>query len=286
MKFAFVREHRKVWPVDVICRVLGVARSGFYAWLSRAPSARHRRREELAVKITAIHLDNRRVYGSPRIHRQLTVGGEKVCENTVASIMRDNGIRAKKKAKFIPRTTDSRHESPVAPNRLDRLFQTPAPDIKWAADITYIPTDEGWLYLAAVIDLCTRRVVGWSMAHHMETGLVSDALNMALARRRPGPGLLHHSDRGVQYASDNYQGLLAEHGISCSMSGKGDCYDNAVIESFWSTLKTELVHHEHYTTHQEARMSIFHYIEVFYNRKRLHSSLGYKSPEAFEASLN
>lgn len=286
MKFAFIQDHRKVWPVGVICRVLDVARSGFYAWLRRAPSAHRRRREELAVKIEAIHRENRRVYGSPRVHRALRAGGEAVCENTVASVMRENGIRAKKKGGFIPRTTDSGHESPVAANTLDRRFDTELPDRKWAADITYIPTDEGWLYLAGVIDLCTRRVVGWAMADHMKTGLVSDALTMALARRRPAAGLLHHSDRGVQYASDDYQGLLAEHGLACSMSGKGDCYDNAVIESFWSTLKTELVHHEHYTTHEEARMSIFQYIEVFYNRKRLHSSLGYKSPEAFEASLN
>jgi transposase InsO family protein len=286
VKFAFVKEHRKVWPVGVICRVLGVARSGFYAWLRRAPSAHRRRREELAVKIRAIHQDNRRVYGSPRIHQALTAGGESVCENTVASIMRGKGICAKKKAKFTPRTTDSRHESALAPNTLDRQFDVELPDRKWAADITYICTDQGWLYLAAVIDLCTRRIVGWSMADHMETALVSDALTMGLARRQPAAGLLHHSDRGVQYASDDYQGLLARHGLTCSMSGKGDCYDNAVIESFWSTLKTELVHHEHYATHEEARMSIFQYIEVFYNRQRLHSSLGYRSPEAFEVSLN
>jgi putative transposase len=286
VKFAFVKEHRKVWPVGVICRVLGVARSGFYAWLRRTPSARRRRRQELAVKIRAIHHDHRRVYGSPRVHKALTAGGEKVCRNTVASIMRGHGIRAKKKARFTPRTTESRHASPIAPNTLDRRFDAELPDRKWAADITYIPTDQGWLYLAAVIDLCTRRVVGWAMANHLKTDLVSDALTMALSRRRPSRGLLHHSDRGVQYASDDYQGLLAEHGLTCSMSGKGDCYDNSVIESFWSTLKTELVHHEHYATHEEARMSIFQYIEVFYNRKRLHSSLGYKSPEAFEASLN
>jgi transposase InsO family protein len=286
VRFAFVKEHRKVWPVGVICRVLGVARSGFYAWLRRAPSARRHRREDLAVKIRAIHQQNRRVYGSPRVHKVLAAGGEKVCENTVASIMRGNGIRAKTKARFTPRTTDSRHGSAVAPNTLDRQFNARLPDRKWAADITYIPTDEGWLYLAGVIDLCTRRVVGWAMADHMKTDLASDALTMALARRRPGAGLLHHSDRGVQYASDDYQGLLTAHGLACSMSGQGDCYDNAVIESFWSTLKTELVHHEHYATHEEARMSIFHYIEVFYNRNRLHSSLGYRSPEAFEASLN
>lgn len=286
MRFAFIQEHRRTWPIAVMCRVLEVARSGFHAWLKHTPSRWGKRREELAVKIKTIYQENRRVYGSPRIHQALKAGGESVCENTVASIMREQGVRAKVKAKFVPRTTDSRHGSPVAPNTLDRQFEADGPDRKWAADITYIPTDEGWLYLAGVIDLCTRRVVGWAMAEHMETDLVSDALTMAIARRRPGSGLLHHSDRGVQYASDGYQGLLARHGLVCSMSGKGDCWDNAVIESFWSTLKTELVHHEHYATHEEARMSIFNYIEVFYNRQRLHSSLGYRSPEAFEASLN
>jgi transposase InsO family protein len=204
----------------------------------------------------------------------------------VAKVMRLAGLRAKVKRKFVPRTTDSAHGQPIAPNVLDRQFAAEAPNRKWAGDITYIPTDEGWLYLAGVIDLCSRRIVGWSMAEHMQTDLVADAMNMAIDRRQPGPGLLHHSDRGVQYASDDYQGLLGCHGIQISMSRKGNCWDNAVMESFWSTLKTELVHHEHYATRQEARQSIFEYIEVFYNRKRLHSSLGYVSPETFEASLN
>ena len=174
----------------------------------------------------------------------------------------------------------------MAPNTLDRRFEASEPDRKWAADITYVPTLEGWLYVAAVIDLCTRKVVGWSMAGHLRAELVGDALRMALARREPGPGLLHHSDRGVQYCCDDYQRLLAGRGIECSMSRRGDCWDNAVVESFWATLKTELVHHESYTSRDEARRSIFEYVEVFYNRKRLHSALGYKSPEAFEASLN
>ena len=174
----------------------------------------------------------------------------------------------------------------MADNVLDRQFHAELPNQKWAADITYIPTDRGWLYLAGVIDLCSRRIVGWSMAPHMRVTLASDALNMAIARRRPGEGLLHHSDRGSQYASDDYVHLLQSHQIESSMSGKGDCWDNAVMESFWATLKAELVNDAHYATHEQARASIFEYIEVFYNRKRLHSSLGYLSPEAFEASLN
>jgi transposase InsO family protein len=192
----------------------------------------------------------------------------------------------KSKKKFVPTTTDSRHDRPIAANVLDRQFTAALPNQKWAVDITYIPTGEGWLYLAGVMDLCSRRIVGWSMADHMRTELVSDALSMALARRSPKKGLLHHSDRGVQYASDDYQQLLESKGMIPSMSRCGDCWDNAAMESFWATLKTELVNHEEYATHDAARASIFEYIEVFYNRKRLHSSLGYVSPEAFEASLN
>jgi putative transposase len=201
----------------------------------------------------------------------------------VAKLMKELEIRPKRKRKFIPCSTDSRHTQPVAKNILDRQFQAELPNQKWATDITYIPTGEGWLYLAGVIDLCSRKIVGWSMADHMRTDLVSDALNMAVAGRSPDQGLLHHSDRGVQYASDDYQDLLQQHQMQSSMSGKGDCWDNACTESFWATLKTELVHHEKYATREMARQSIFEYIEIFYNRKRLHSSLEYLSPEAFEA---
>jgi putative transposase len=286
VKFAFIQNDLRAYPADVACQVLEVSRSGYYAWRERPVSRRQQRREELAVKIHAVHAESRRLYGSPRVYRALAAAKQAVCQNTVAKIMREQDLRAKSKRKFVPRTTDSAHDRPIAPNVLDRQFHTDAPDCKWAGDITYIPTDEGWLYLAGVIDLCSRRIVGWSMADHMRTDLVSDALAMALARRRPKAGLLHHSDRGVQYASDDYQGLLSKHGIEASMSGKGDCWDNAVMESFWATLKTELVHHEHYATREQARRSIFEYIEVFYNRKRLHSSLGYVSPETFEAGLN
>ncbi len=286
MKFAFIKEHLPEFPVEVSCEVLGVSRSGYYAWLDRPASARDTRREELAGKVKQVHRENRGVYGSPRVCRALKAGGESACENTVAKVMRSHGIRARARRKFVPRTTDSSHDRPVAGNLLGRDFAAGLPDRKWAADITYVPTAEGWLYLAAVVDLCSRKVVGWGMAEHVRTDLVADALKMAIARRRPGRGLLHHSDRGSQYASEDYRHLLSRHGIACSMSGRGDCWDNAAMESFFATLKTELVNHERYETREEARASVFEYIEVFYNRKRLHSSLGYLSPEQFEAGLN
>ena len=288
MKFRFIKEHLsgRCFPVEACCDVLGVSRSGYYAWRDRPRAARAKRRQELAAKVKAVHEANRGVYGSPRVCAALRASGERACENTVAKVMRQQQIRAKAKKKYVPRTTDSAHARPVADNVLGRDFAAGLPDRKWAADITYVPTAEGWLYLAAVIDLCSRKVVGWSMADHMRTGLVADALRMAVARRRPGEGLLHHSDRGVQYASDDYQHLLAENGIVCSMSGRGDCYDNAAMESFWGTLKTELVNHERYETREQARASVFEYVEAFYNRHRLHSSLGYVSPEQFERSLN
>jgi len=286
VKFSFIQKNLSEFPAQAACDTLAVSRSGYYAWLKRPESLRTKRREELAVKIQAIHEENRKVYGSPRILKALKAQGESVCENTVAKVMRAEHIRAKTKRKFVPRTTDSRHDRPVARNVLDRQFTADLPNQKWAVDITYIPTEEGWLYLAGVIDLCSRRIVGWSMADHMQAELVADALKMAIARRSPAAGLLHHSDRGVQYACDDYQHLLRSNGMRASMSGKGDCWDNAPMESFWGTLKTELVHHEHYVTRDQARQSIFEYIEVFYNRKRLHSALGYQSPESFEASLN
>lgn len=286
MKFAFIKESLSEYPVEVSCDVLEVSRSGYYAWLHRPRSARDLRREELAQKIKEAHERNRSVYGSPRVYQVLLSQGEKVCENTVADIMKERRIKAKTKRKFVPTTTDSKHHQPIADNLLDRQFAAELPNQKWAVDITYIPTDEGWLYLAGVIDLCSRKIVGWSMADHMRTELVSNALTMAITRRSPGEGLLHHSDRGVQYASDDYLRLLQLHGIEVSMSGKGDCWDNAAMESFWATLKTELVNDERYATHEQAKQSIFEYIEIFYNRQRLHSSLGYKSPESFEAGLN
>ena len=286
MKFAFIQEHLTAYPLRLVCKVLQVSRAGYYAWRKRPPSPRLKRREELAVKIQAVHVQHRQVYGSPRIYQVLKTQGEQVCENTVAKLMRQRHIRAKTKRRFVPRTTDSTHAQPVAANVLDRQFTAARPNQKWVVDITYIPTAEGWLYLAGVLDLCSRKIVGWAMAEHMQTELVRDALRLAMVNRQPGAGLLHHSDRGVQYASADYRQLLELRGIQASMSGKGDCWDNACMESFWGTLKTELVQHERYATRDQAQRSIFEYIEVFYNRQRLHSALGYQSPEAFEAGLN
>ena len=286
MKFAFIDQELQDYPVEAACDVLDVSRSGFYAWKKRPKSLQELRREVLSARIQVAFTSNRRVYGSPRIHQELVAQGEKVCRNTVAKCMRKLELKARIKRKFVPRTTESDHGHRIAENRLDRRFACDLPNTKWVTDITYIPTGEGWMYLAAVMDLCSRKIVGWSMADHMEAQLTIDALTMAIGRRNPGSGLLHHSDRGVQYACDAYRKLLDDADMELSMSGKGDCWDNAAMESLWSTLKTELVHHEHYPTRAAARASIFEYIEVFYNRKRLHSALGYKSPEAFEAGLN
>ena len=286
MKFAFIQEHLSDYPVGVCCAVLAVSRAGYYAWRTRPKSPRQKRQEVLAARIAVTHRVNRGTYGSPRIFKALVAEGEAACVHTIAKLMRELGLRGKAKKKFVPCTTDSAHVYPVAENRLDRQFSAARPNRKWVVDITYIPTAEGWLYLAGVMDLCSRKIVGWSMAEHLRAELVGDALTMAITRRNPPAGLLHHSDRGVQYACDDYRKLLADAGMQVSMSGKGDCWDNAVMESFWSTLKTELVHHEHYQTRAQARTSIFEYIEVFYSRQRLHSALGYQSPEVFEAGLN
>jgi transposase InsO family protein len=284
VRFAFIRDHQGEFPVEVLCAVLGVSRSGYYAWRDRPSSPAAARRGRLVEQIRAVHGGSRSVYGSPRVHRELKALGVACCENTVAKLMRAHDIRSKAVRRFVA-TTDSRHGRPVAENVLAREFYPDRPDAAWAADITYIPTARGWLYLAAVIDLFSRKVVGWATADHMRAELPLEALRMALAHRRPGGGLLHHSDRGAQYASDAYQSLLAGHGIEPSMSRKGDCWDNAVVESFFGTLKRELVHHERYADHEEARRSLFEYIEVFYNRRRRHSTLGYRSPAEFEARL-
>ena len=232
MKFAFIKESLSEYPVEVCCRVLEVSRAGYYAWRDRPASAAAVRREQLVQKIKIVHQQNRRVYGSPRVCEALVAQGEKVSENTVARLMKQREIRAKTKRKFVPRTTDSDHANPVAANVLDRQFTAEMPNQKWAVDITYIPTEEGWLYLAGVIDLCSRMIVGWSMADHMRADLVGDALKMAIARRNPSGSLIHHSDRGVQYTSEDYMHLLESHNMQPSMSRKGNCWDNAVKESF------------------------------------------------------
>lgn len=265
--------------MTLLCDLLDVSCSGYYAWAARpAASARAVRRRELAGKIARVHGDSRQLYGSPRVHQELLAQGERVSVNTVASIMRERQIRSKMRRKYRVRTTDSRHDDPVAPNLLDRLFEAELPDQKWCVDITYVATGEGWLYLAAVIDLCTRRIVGWSMRDHMRADLCADAMTMALARRGPGQGLLHHSDRGVQYASADYRKLLADHGIEASMSRKGDCYDNAPMESFFATLKSELIGDARYPSLQHARDHLTAYIDGFYNRRRLHTAINYAAP--------
>jgi transposase InsO family protein len=285
VKYAFIKQSLGRYPVRVCCDVLGVSRSGYYDARSRPISPRRQRRAALAAEVRAAHEASRGLYGSPRVYQVLKAREVEVSENTVAKIMHEEGVCAAKKAAFVPGTTDSAHDKPIAENRLDRDFTAQAPDRKWVADITYIPTAAGWLYLAVMLDLCSRKVVGWAMADHLRAGLVIDALAMAIHRRRPAAGLLHHSDRGVQYACEDYRGLLEASGIVVSMSGKGNCWDNAVMESFFATLKKELIHHAEYADHEEAKRSIFEYIEVFYNRQRLHSTLGYRSPEAFEADL-
>jgi putative transposase len=279
--FSFIEQHKEVWPVTVMCQALGVSTQGYYAWRGRPASAQQQRRDGLLGEIADIHEQVKGRYGSPRVHAELQARGHGCCVNTVARLMHQAGIRAKTARKFR-HTTDSNHSRPVADNVLDRQFDPSAPNEAWVADITYVPTREGWLYLAVVEDLFSRRVVGWSMDSTMTSRLVVDALEMAVQRRLPGAELVAHSDRGSQYASEHYQRLLAQHGITCSMSDVGQCWDNAPMESFFASLKKELCHHEDYATREQARASIFEYIEVFYNRQRRHSTLGYVSPAEYE----
>jgi putative transposase len=285
VRFAFVRDHQAEFPVGVLCAALGVSRSGYYARRDRPPSPAAARRERLVERIRQAHEEARSVYGSPRVHRELEARGVACCENTAAKLMRAHGIRSEATRRFVARTTDSRHDRPVAENVLARESYPDRPDTARAADITYIPTAQGRLYLAAVIDPCSRKVVGWATADHLRAELPVEALRMAPTHRRPTGELLHHSDRGVQYTSDAYRSPLAAHGIEPSRSRPGNCWDNAVAESFFGTLKRELVHHEGYADRAEARRSLFEYIEVFYNRRRRHSTLGYRSPAEFEARL-
>ena len=264
-----------------MCQVLGVSTSGYYAWRKRAPSARAQANQRLVAAIRRIHAASRGSYGSPRIHAELLAQGFQVSENRVARLMRAHAIRARRKPGWRP-STDSRHSLAVAPNLLRRNFQAQAPNQKWLADLTYIRTGQGWLHLAVVLDLFSRKIVGWAMHQTLTSHLVSQALTMALQNRPASSGLLHHSDRGVQYAAADYQQLLAQYQIQASMSRTGNVYDNAPMESFFSTLKCEHVHWQHYRTRAEARTDIFGYIEGFYNRIRRHSALGYLSPEQFE----
>ena len=285
MRFQFIRVEKADYPVTALCRVLRVSRSGFYAWDKRAVSGRAKQTEVLRRKIRHIHTASRGTYGSPRVHEELKAQQFVVGRNRVARVMRHSGIVARVPRRFR-HTTDSGHGLSVAANVLGRNFTVGAPDTVWATDITYVWTWQGWLYLAVVIDLFSRRVVGWSMAPHMRTELVLQALHMALGQRVPEPDMVHHSDRGSQYASDLYRQVLRRHGIVCSMSRKGNCWDNAVVESFFATLKTELIQRRSWPTREQVRTAIVEYIEVFYNRQRRHSSLGYQSPVDYEQRFN
>jgi len=267
------------------CRALGVSVSGYYRWKRSPIGLRETREARLLEHVRSAHEASRGLYGAPRVREALVHQGIVRDRKTIARIMRKNRLRSRAAKKWRPRTTDSNHRHAVAANTLDRRFaQVPGPDRVWLADITYLPTAEGFVYLAAVMDLCSRKIVGWAMADSLRGELTVDALTMAIARRDPKPGLVHHSDRGTQYAAGEYRSLLASRGMESSMSRAGDCHDNAPMESFWSTLKKELTMGKAFATRVEARLAVFEYVEVFYNRQRLHSGVGYQSPEAFEAS--
>ena len=286
-RFAFVAAERGNHAVARLCRTISASVSGFHAWLRAIPATRARGEAEAELRghIGRVFAAGRRVYGAPRVHAELRREGRRHSRRRVARLMREMGLSARRGRRRPPRTTDSRHDLPVAPNLLGRHFTAERPDTVWLADISYLPTDEGWLYLAAIEDLATREVVGWSMADHLRAGLCVDALVMALQRRRPEPGLMHHSDRGVQYAAEPYRRVLERHGIERSMSRRGNCLDNAPMESFFASLKKEHVHHVRFRTRAQARAAVFEYVEIFYNRQRLHSALGYRTPSEARASM-
>jgi putative transposase len=272
--------------IEPMCAVLGVSRSGYYAWLERPGRARVAAEIGLRAKIRAFHEASGGTYGSPRIKIDLDKAGEPVGRHRVARYMREAGLQGRTKSRFRVVTTDSRHAEPIAPNQLADIPAPTQPNQVWVTDITYVPTDEGWLYVAGVLDLFSRRLIGWAMGSSLETALPLAALLMAVRQRKPPPGLLHHSDRGVQYASGDYRACLEANRFIASMSRKANCYDNATMEAFWSTLKNELVHRRHFTTRAQATSAIFDYIERFYNRRRRHSSLGYQSPLDYESNLH
>ena len=280
--FAFIAKHRGIWPVVWMCETLGVSRSGFFAWLTRPASARARSDELLSAKVRASFVQSDRTYGARRVWHDVLTEGFSCGQHRIERLMRLQALRARPRRRRLPPDAGERLVGAVAPNILDRRFGAAAPNQKWAADFTYIWTAEGWLYVAVVIDLYSRRVVGWSMRASMTADLVTEALTMALWRRGKPDALMHHSDRGSQYTSEQFQRLMAEHGVTCSMSRSGNCWDNAAMESFFSSLKIERIRRKTYRTRELAKADVFDYIECFYNPRRRHSTLGYLSPIAFE----
>ena len=285
MSFNFIRDHAGRWPIRLMCRVLEVSASGYYAWRSRPESARSAANRKLLADVRCLHGEHHGRYGSPRMHAALRAEGRTASRGRVERLMRRHGIRALAGRRFKPCTTDSRHYLPIAPNLLNQKFVAAAPNRVWLADITYIATGEGWLYLAAVLDLATRKIVGWSMRDHMRTELPLAALIMAAQRQRPAVGLICHSDRGSQYASEAYSKQLVTMKAKPSMSRTACCYDNAPMESFFHTLKVELVHQRRWATREDARRDLFAYIEGYYNRRRIHSALRYRTPEQAERQM-
>ena len=281
MKYAWIREHQKEFPVAVLCEVLEVSPSGYYAWRHRKPAGGQSRTHQLEQAVTVSYLQSHRVYGYRKVHQDLRLLSIAGCRETVRRVMKRLGFSAHIKPKYVV-TTDSDHSFSVADNLLDRDFAATAPNQKWVADITYIPTLEGRLFLAAVLDLFSRRIVGWAMSEHIDESLVTSALQMAIRHRRPYPGLLHHSDRGSQYASDGYQEVLDQVGMVGSMSRKGNCWDNAVMERFFGSLKREWIQDKIYPTREDAKKDLFRYIEWFYNTQRRHATLDYQTPAAVE----
>jgi transposase InsO family protein len=282
VKYAAIKEHEGQHAVSLMCRALSVSRTGYISWRNRKPSHRQQQNQQLGLIVNALFYEEKCRAGAPRIMRILRDQGLHIGKQRVANSMQNQGLVAKAGRKFKA-TTNSKHNLPVAPNLLEQNFHADAPNQKWVSDITYIETREGWLYLAVVLDLYSRLVVGWSMSERMNKALVIDALKMALWRRKMPGNVIVHSDRGSQYCSHSYQRLLKKHGLVCSMSKKGDCYDNAAMESWNHSLKVESIHGQRFETRAEAMAEVFEYINIYYNRKRLHSSLGYLSPEAFEA---
>jgi putative transposase len=285
MRFEFIARHRSVWQTRQMCSVLGVSRGGFYEWLSRPESCRSRENRQLLVQIRASFEQSDRTYGSPRVWRDLRAWGFSCGKHRIERLMSGAGLKARGKRRRLPLDTGVRPEHAIAANVLDRQFEATAPNQRWVADFTYIWTDEGWLYFAVVMDLFSRRIVGWSMSNEMTAQLVTDALVMAIWRRGKPQELLHHSDQGSQYTSEQFQRLLAEQGITCSMSRQGDVWDNAAMESFFSSLKTERVNGKVYSTRNQAKADLFDYVERFYNARRRHSTIGFVSPVEFENAV-